>query len=70
MAKTNTAEKITYAEAVAEIEDILAKMNDDELDIDQLGAYVERATTLIALCKDKLLNAQKQVEKVMKQEEA
>lgn len=70
MAKTNTAEKITYAEAVAEIEDILAKMNDDELDIDQLGAYVERATTLIALCKDKLLKAQQQVEKVMKQEEA
>lgn len=55
---------------MAEIEDILAKMNDDELDIDQLGAYVERATTLIALCKDKLLKAQKQVEKVMKQEEA
>lgn len=69
MAKTNTAEKITYAEAVAEIEDILAKMNDNELDIDQLGAYVERASTLITLCKDKLLKAQKQVEKVMKSEE-
>lgn len=69
MAKTNTAEKITYAEAVAEIEDILAKMNDNELDIDQLGAYVERASTLITLCKEKLLKAQKQVEKVMKSEE-
>lgn len=68
MAKTNTAEKITYAEAVAEIEDILAKMNDNELDIDQLGAYVERASTLITLCKEKLLKAQKQVEKVMKSE--
>lgn len=69
MAKTNAAEKITYAEAVAEIEDILAKMNDNELDIDQLGAYVERASTLITLCKEKLLKAQKQVEKVMKSEE-
>lgn len=69
MAKTNTAEKITYAEAVAEIEDILAKMNDNELDIDQLGAYVERTSTLITLCKEKLLKAQKQVEKVMKSEE-
>lgn len=69
MAKTNTTEKITYAEAVAEIEDILAKMNGDELDIDQLGAYVERATTLITLCKEKLLKAQNQVEKVMKSEE-
>lgn len=66
MAKTNTIESITYAQAVAEIEDILEKMNDAELDIDQLGAYVERATTLITLCKEKLLKAQKQVEKVMK----
>ncbi len=69
MAKTNTEEQITYAEAVAEIEEILARMEDGELDIDRLGAYVERATTLIALCKEKLLKAQKQVEKVMTQEE-
>lgn len=70
MAKTNTTESITYAQAVAEIEDILEKMNDSELDIDQLGAYVERATTLITLCKEKLLKAQKQVDKVMKPDEA
>lgn len=70
MAKANTTESITYAQAVAEIEDILEKMNDAELDIDQLGAYVERATTLITLCKEKLLKAQKQVEKVMKSDEA
>lgn len=70
MAKTNTTESITYAQAVAEIEDILEKMNDAELDIDQLGACVERATTLITLCKEKLLKAQKQVEKVMKSDEA
>lgn len=69
MAKTNTTDKITYAEAVAEIEEILEKMNGSELDIDQLGAYVERATTLITLCKEKLLKAQKQVEKVMTQED-
>ncbi|WP_300828434.1 exodeoxyribonuclease VII small subunit [uncultured Rikenella sp.] len=69
MAKTNTEEQITYTEAVAEIEEILARMEDSELDIDRLGAYVERATTLIALCKEKLLKAQKQVEKVMTQEE-
>lgn len=69
MAKTDTTDKITYAEAVSEIEEILEKMNGNELDIDQLGAYVERATTLITLCKEKLLKAQKQVEKVMTQED-
>ena len=69
MAKTNTEEQITYTEAVAEIEEILARMEDSELDIDRLGAYVERATRLSARCKEKLLKAQKQVEKVMTQEE-
>lgn len=69
MANQNTTENVTYAAAVAEIEEILAKMNDNELDIDQLGSYVERAAMLITLCKEKLLGAQKQVEKVMKQDE-
>ncbi len=69
MAETNKEKQITYAEAVAEIEEILARMEDSELDIDRLGAYVERATTLIALCKEKLLKAQTQVEKVMTQED-
>ena len=67
MAKTNTEKpQIAYADAVAEIEEILVKMNDDELDIDRLGAYVERAATLITLCKEKLLKAQNQVEAVIK----
>lgn len=70
MAKTNMEEKITYAEAVAEIEDILSKMNDSELDIDRLGAYVERAAVLITLCKEKLLKAQKQVEAVIEPDKA
>lgn len=69
MAETNKEKQITYAEAVAEIEEILARMEDSELDIDRLGAYVERATTLIALCKEKLLKAQTQVEMVMTQED-
>lgn len=61
---------VSYAEAVAEIEEILAKMNEDELDIDRLGTYVERATTLITLCKEKLLKAQQQVEAVIEPDKA
>lgn len=68
MAKQNTTETITYAAAVVEIEGILVKMNNAELDIDKLGGYVERATVLITICKEKLIGAQKQVEKVIKQE--
>lgn len=61
--------KVSYAEAVAEIEDILRRMDSQELDVDRLGEYVERATELISVCKEKLLKAQKQVEAVLEKEE-
>lgn len=61
--------KVGYAEAVAEIEDILRRMDSQELDVDRLGEYVERATELISVCKEKLLKAQKQVEAVLEKEE-
>ncbi len=57
--------KISYAEAIAEVEEILSKMNGPGLDVDQLASYVERATELLGLCKEKLLKAQQQVEKVL-----
>lgn len=60
--------EISYAEAVAEIEKIIAQMSSSELDVDKLGSYVERATELLTLCKGKLLKAQQQVEKQLTQE--
>lgn len=60
------AEKeLGYAEAMAQIEDIVRKMNENELDIDALGGQVERATRLITLCKDKLQKAQQQIDAVL-----
>jgi exodeoxyribonuclease VII small subunit len=47
-------EPIGYAEAVAELNEILADLEDDDLDIDILGDRVARAATLIALCRDRI----------------
>ncbi|MEG1607806.1 MAG: exodeoxyribonuclease VII small subunit [Mucinivorans sp.] len=58
-----TQKELSYTEAVAEIEKILQLMNSSELDVDKLGEYVARATSLLELCKAKLLKAQGQVEK-------
>ncbi len=46
--------EIGYADAIAELNEILADLEDDELDIDILGDRVARAATLIALCRDRI----------------
>lgn len=46
--------KLTYSEAVAEIEQILARLKNEQTDVDRLSAEVKRATELIAQCKARL----------------
>ena len=46
--------EIKYEEAVAQLEEIVDKMENDELDIDQLSDQLKRAKELVKLCKDKL----------------
>lgn len=43
-----------YAAAMAELDEILRTLDDDQLDIDRLGDLVERAAVLIAHCRDRL----------------
>lgn len=45
---------MTYSEAVAEIEQILARLKNEQTDVDKLAAEVKRATELIAQCKARL----------------
>ncbi len=49
---------MTYAEAVAELEAILAHLQEVPADIDQLHARVARAEQLIAACRGKLRGAE------------
>ena len=43
-----------------ELEAIVRKMENNELDIDMLGAELKRAQTLIKICKDKHTKADKE----------
>ena len=45
--------ELTYDEAMAEIEAILAKFRNEEMSVDALAAEVRRATTLIAFGPEK-----------------
>lgn len=53
--------KITYAEAVAEIEQILQRLRQEQSGIDTLESDVKRATELIALCRERLFEVEKSV---------
>jgi exodeoxyribonuclease VII small subunit len=56
--------KRSYNEAVREIEEILARLGGEELDVDRMAAEVKRAAELIALCKEKLRKAEEEVSKI------
>ena len=53
--------ELTYDEAMAEIEAILAKFRNEEMSVDALAAEVRRATTL---CRKRLLKAESDVKKI------
>lgn len=65
-----TVKKTTsYREAMAEIEDILEKIENEELDVDELAEKVKRVSTLLMFCKDKLTKTNEQVEQILKEME-
>lgn len=58
--------KLGYKEAMNEIEDIVSKLEDNQLDIDELSDKVKRVSELIAYCKSKLHATEEEVEKILK----
>lgn len=60
--------KITYTQAIEEVETILEKFNNEQMNVDELGAQVKRAAELIKLCKEKLRKAEKEVADVLEGE--
>ena len=53
--------KLSYNEAIAEIEQILARLRDEQIDVDSLSAQVKRATELIEQCKAQLTDVERAV---------
>ncbi|MDY0110191.1 MAG: exodeoxyribonuclease VII small subunit [Candidatus Krumholzibacteria bacterium] len=48
------ASKLSFSEAVAEVEDIVARLESEQIDIDGLTGEVQRAVDLIAACRARL----------------
>ena len=54
-----------YAAAMAELEQILQELEGEDPDVDVLANRVERAATLIEVCRRRIANASVQVERVV-----
>jgi exodeoxyribonuclease VII small subunit len=62
-----TKKQLNYNEAVAEIEAIISRIENQELDIDELSANVKRVAELLKFCKMKLKNTEDEVQKILKE---
>lgn len=60
-----TDEEPGYAEAMSELDQILERLDRDDIDIDQLSAHVSRAASLIELCRGRIEAARVEVERVV-----
>lgn len=54
-----------YEDAVRQLEEIVAKMESDELDVDSLSLQLKTAQKLIKLCKDKLAKTDEEIKKTL-----
>lgn len=57
--------EIKYAKAMEELESILKKIEEQDIDIDDLAEEVKRAAELIKLCKKKIEKAEMEVNQVV-----
>jgi exodeoxyribonuclease VII small subunit len=54
-----------YADALAELESILASLEGDAVDVDVLAVKVRRAAELVRICRARLATARIEVESVV-----
>ena len=64
----NTSKRtLSYKEAIAEIDEILRQLENNELDVDELSEKVKRVSHLVTLCKEKLHNTEEEIDKILKE---
>ena len=61
--------EVSYSESINEIEEILQKIENEELDVDELSEKVKRVSYLLKHCKDKLHKTEEEVENILKEME-
>jgi exodeoxyribonuclease VII small subunit len=60
-----TKQKISYDDAIKEIESTLEKIEGGELGVDELAKKVGRVTELLKICRDRLHKTEEQIDKIL-----
>ena len=59
--------QIGYGEAATRLEEILGRIEEGQVDIDELSGLVEEAAALVTLCRDKIRAAEVKVRTITEQ---
>lgn len=59
------AKELKYEEALRRLEEIVERMENDELDIDELTEQLKTAQKLVKVCKDKLTKTDAEIKKIL-----
>jgi exodeoxyribonuclease VII small subunit len=62
-------EKLNYGEAIERLEQIVAQIERNDLDIDSLGVKLREAKELVDFCKKRLFEVDEEVKKLLQGEE-
>ena len=65
--KTQEKQVPSYGEAAGRLEEILTRIEEGRVDIDELSGLVGEAAGLVSLCREKIRAAEVQVETVTEQ---
>lgn len=57
--------EVTYEKAMKRLEQIVAKIENGEMDIDSLAKSLNEAKTLVEYCKNKLTSVEEEVKKCL-----
>ena len=67
MSKGKGAKELSYGDAAARLEEILRKIEEGRVDIDELSGLVAEAAGLVTLCREKIHAAEVQVKTITEQ---
>lgn len=59
--------EINYGAAMKQLEEIVRRMESDDLDIDSLGKELLSAKELLKVCRDKLTKTEAEIQKIQNQ---
>ena len=68
MKQPTTPSPVTYEQAFQELQVIVRRMENAELDIDQMTIQLKRAQQLVKLCRDKLTKTDEEIKKILTEE--